>query len=352
MRSHLISFTKSLAPFQAAYDLLHSTQSQLRQAVQNQTAADKLLLERKQRAEEVQVHFTEFENQSALYTALVASKMRECSVAEDSEASHGDPSQLKQRIGIAENATNEADQESDGFSEALDRLREQCIDQEYSIVIQTLSVMVKRILDNPNESKFRSIRKNNVQFVNRVSRHGVAAERIMLLMGFSLELSQSSNSGMDSFKFHFKASDDNWIKLKSAAIALIGRTSKQDADNESEDNTLANDQTNFQQNCENAASKGLVVRDLLQKVGDASDQQCVNRLRSSLAADAKSAAADVNNDTKHQWQFLQLHRRELELERAVATEASVYSEQVPGIEEALSRFCGLAEDLSNSQKRE
>jgi len=72
----------------------------------------------------------------------------------------------------------------ESFAEALNSLREQCTNSEYSIAHQTLSVLAKRILDNRNDPKFRSIQKSNEQFIERVGRHGEAAERCMLLMGF------------------------------------------------------------------------------------------------------------------------------------------------------------------------
>ena len=120
---------------------------------------------------------------------------------------------------VHDNSSGAVHQES--FAEALNNLCEHCTDQESSIANQTLSVIARRILDNRNDPMWRSIQKSNKPFIERVGRHGEAAERCMLLMGFRLEPSLSF--GSQNSKFFFEPSESNWVTLEAAAATLIAQ---------------------------------------------------------------------------------------------------------------------------------
>ena len=67
------------------------------------------------------------------------------------------------------------------FEEALEQLERVCSAKDFVISLHTMRVMAQRIVENPDEAKFRSIRHSNKQFNERVGKHGEAAERCLLV---------------------------------------------------------------------------------------------------------------------------------------------------------------------------
>ena len=99
------------------------------------------------------------------------------------------------------------------FDEALTQLREQCCCADFKVALQTIIMTAQRIMDNCNVSKFRTIKAIHPAFVERLGRHGAAAEQCLLLMGFRLE----------PCKIIFDPTDMNWNKLKLAAQTMNAR---------------------------------------------------------------------------------------------------------------------------------
>lgn len=111
------------------------------------------------------------------------------------------------------NNNNTAASTPTSLQAALQRLRQLNSPDVYKTAVTTLSKILKNIIDNPMEEKYRKVKKNNAAFNRRLGGLPGGGDAIMLAAGFTLETG-------DEPMYLLQASAEAWPSLLEAQTTV------------------------------------------------------------------------------------------------------------------------------------